>query len=93
MRYFHCPTTYNRKPYGCGAGPYNGIQAFLDYGNHCPNSKCGRALKRYYPKRIPRVKCERTTCAVRGPDEQRYCTDTVVTGGYCGRHAYLAVTG
>ncbi len=90
MRYYHCPLTYNRKDYGCGAGPYNATQAHLDMGMFC---NCGKELRRYYPKRIPRVRCERTTCAVRGPDEQRYCTDTVVTGGYCGRHAYLAVTG
>jgi hypothetical protein len=43
MKYFHCPILFRNKPYGCGAGPFNATQAFLDLGNACP--KCKKALK------------------------------------------------
>ncbi len=43
MRWFHCPKTYRRKPYGCGFGPVNYTQAFSDHSFRCP--KCGGELK------------------------------------------------
>lgn len=43
MKYFHCPTTYRRKQYGCGFGPVDATQAFLDFGTKCP--KCGQILR------------------------------------------------
>jgi hypothetical protein len=42
MRYFHCPKLYRRKPYGCGAGPFDGTQTFLDFQERCP--KCDKKL-------------------------------------------------
>ena len=43
MKYFWCPNTYRRKQYGCGFGPVNATQAFLDLNSTCPT--CGKALK------------------------------------------------
>ena len=83
MRYFHCPTTFNGKPYGCGAGPYNGTQACLDMWGDC---RCGKKLKPYKPRRVPP---KGDMCQVTGIDGARYCTARVVEGVYCARHKYL----
>lgn len=88
MRYFHCPRTYRARPYGCGAGPYNGTQAFLDYGQRCPVS--GHALKPYHPARIAPL--QGATCAVLGLNGETYCSEPTASGKFCRRHAYLAVT-
>jgi hypothetical protein len=48
VKYFHCPDMYRHNYYGCGAGPFNGTQAFLDLGMKCPT--CKRDLK---PHREP----------------------------------------
>jgi hypothetical protein len=42
MKYYHCPKEFYSKPYGCGFGPVNATQAFLDMGNKC---RCGKDLK------------------------------------------------
>jgi len=83
MRYFHCPKIFKRKPYGCGRGPYNGTQAFLDLNSRCP---CGKALK---PYKAPKLAPSTVTCAVRGLASEPYCGAPVVAGSYCRRHAYL----
>ena len=45
MKYFHCPTEYRRKAHGCGFGPVNATQMFLDLHGKCP--RCQAALKPY----------------------------------------------
>jgi len=50
MKYFHCPKEYRWKQYGCGFGPVNGTQAFLDLGNTCP--RCKQTLKPYTVRRV-----------------------------------------
>lgn len=84
MRYFHCPTTYRGKAYGCGAGPYNATQAYLDLGMKCPRS--GHALK---PFKVARKVARSETCAVRGIDGRPYCFAPAYDGAYCRRHAYI----
>jgi hypothetical protein len=84
VKYFHCPTTYKGKAYGCGRGPYNATQACLDMWGTC---KCGKELKPYKPTREPAVKGE--TCAVVGVTGERYCHEPTSEGKYCRRHAYL----
>ena len=87
MRYFHCPSTYRSKPYGCGRGPYNATQAMLDMWGKC---KCGARLVPYHPPRIPlNAPDANVTCAVRGIDGSAYCTAPVKRGSYCARHGYL----
>ncbi len=94
MRYFHCPKTYKRKPYGCGFGPVNATVAYLDLSDgfslgRCP--KCKQPLRPYKPKRIPPVPgpCQVTSV----PLGTRYCNEPTTAGRYCRRHAYLAPTG
>ena len=84
MRYFHCPRTYRAKPYGCGFGPCNATQAFIDYGKACP--RCAKELRPYKAPRLAPVGYE---CIVRGCDGQRYCNERPTQGPYCARHAYL----
>lgn len=86
VRYFRCPETYRLKPHGCGAGPFNGTQAYLDHGMKCP--RCQASLKPYHPVRTPRIG---DTCSVTALDGERYCTAPTVAGAYCKRHEYLAV--
>lgn len=45
MKYFHCPTTFSRKAYGCGFGPVNATVAFLDLNQRCP--RCRKGLKKW----------------------------------------------
>ena len=92
MRYFHCPKTYRSKPYGCGAGPYNGTEAMLDRWGKC---YCGKALvpfKRPKPAKPQTMK----RCEVRDYIGQLYCWQPAVAeapsgAAYCRRHSYLAV--
>lgn len=90
MRYFHCPTIFARKPYGCGAGPYNATVAMLDFWGKC---RCGKALKPYKPVvesrafPVTATRCSVTSAATGLP----YCDGAVVSGAYCARHAYLNI--
>jgi len=90
MKYFNCPTTYRSKPYGCGRGPWNATQVFLDMGQTCP---CGKRVKPYHPVRLTLPKSA-AKCSVVGPDGQLYCFEAAIESGpngvYCRRHAYLA---
>lgn len=83
MRYFHCPTFYRRKPYGCGRGPYNATQAMLDLWGKCP---CGKKLVPFHPTRLAPGAL---SCAVTDMRGALYCTARVTEGAYCARHAYL----
>ncbi len=94
MRYFHCPPTYKRKPYGCGFGPVTATTAYLDLGDGfsagmCPKCKC--KLRAYKPKRIAAFP---GTCSVTSAISPyiRYCDKPNVSGPFCRRHAYLAHT-
>jgi len=57
MKYFQCPIKFRNKEYGCGSGPYNGTQAFLDLGMKCP--KCYKELKPYRIKRVEKQDIQR----------------------------------
>lgn len=88
MQLFHCPFVFRSKPYGCGFGPCNATQAFLDYGSVCP--RCGKTLKRFIPPRAPRVSAPVSTpCAVRDYAGRQYCDAPAKGGLYCSRHGYL----
>ena len=83
MRYFHCPKVYRARKYGCGAGPFNGTQAFLDMGSKC---FCGKPLRPWKKPKDPPPNL--TKCQVRS-EWGLYCDVPVGSGDYCSRHKYL----
>ena len=91
MKYFTCPTQYRAKAYGCGRGPWNATQAFLDMGSRCP---CGKGLKPYRPARLTVPKGSAGRCSAESFTGSAYCAEPAVEAGpaglYCSRHAYLA---